>query len=64
MVTFSRAYPRAAFWYGVLIKPFVVALLALFKLTWLVSKWMTVGAFKVYAWAFVALRKKFAPRVA
>lgn len=64
MVTFSRAYPRAAFWYGVLIKPFVVALLALFKLTWLVSKWMTIGAFAVYRLAFVALRKKFAPRVA
>lgn len=64
MATFSRAYAREAFWLRVLFMPFIQALIALFKLTWLVSKWMTIGAFAVYRLAFVALRKKFAPRVA
>lgn len=64
MVTFSRAYPRVAFWYRVLVGPFITMFVALLKLTWLVSKWMTLGAFAVYRLAFVALRKKFAPGVA
>jgi len=64
MVTFARAYPRLAFWYRVLIGPFVQAFMGLMKLTWLVSKWMMVGAFKLYTWGFTAIRKKLATRVA
>jgi hypothetical protein len=51
MVTFSRAYPRVAFWSRILLKPFWQMLYQLLVLTYLVSKWMFLGALAVYRWA-------------
>lgn len=68
MATFSRAYPTTAFWGRLIFKPFIQLFVALFKLTWLVSKWMLLGAFALYSWMLreivTRLRKKSAPRVA